>query len=153
MGTYLAGRGAVAIAHYAAFIGDTSASELPLEIEAADAPCLTISTRPGLITLDSICGLSYRMIETFGKRYALDKATPNPFNPTADIRFSLGLDGATRLVVYNSLGEEVAVLVDEYLQPGTYQAAWNAAQFPDGLYYYRLTSGAWTDSGTMMLRK
>jgi PKD repeat protein len=152
-GTYLAGTGPLAIAHYAAFIGDTSASELALEIEADDAPCLVFSTRPGLITLDSICGLSYRMIELFGKRYALDKATPNPFNPSTDIQFSLGMDGPTRLVVYNALGEEVAVLVDEYLQPGTYQATWNAAAFPDGLYYYRLTSGAWSDTGTMTLRK
>jgi PKD repeat protein len=153
VGASLKGAGIVSVAHFTAFIGDSLASEIPFEIEADGGSCLVFRTDPGRITLDSVCGLSYRLIEIYGKRYALDKATPNPFNPTADIRFSLGLDGATRLVVYNSLGEEVAVLVDEYLQSGTYQATWNAAAFPDGLYYYRLTSGAWIDTGTMTLRK
>jgi hypothetical protein len=138
---------------FMAYLGPVEASELPFKLGFEQWPCLVSQTGPGLITLDSICGLTYRLMEPFGKRYALDKATPNPFNPTATIPFSLGMDGATRLVVYNSLGEEVAVLIDEYLEPGGYQATWNAAAFPDGLYYYCLTSGAWSATGTMTLRK
>jgi PKD repeat protein len=152
-GSTLKGIGSLMKLEFIAYLGPVEASELPFELGFSQWPCLTAQTGPGRIMLDSICGLTYRLMAAFGKRYALDKATPNPFNPTATIPFSIGMDGPTRLVVYNALGEEVAVLVDDYLQPGAYQATWNAAEFPDGLYYYRLTSGAWSDTGTMMLRK
>ena len=53
----------------------------------------------------------------------------------------------------NANGEKVGVLVDQYLQPGTYSVTWDATAFPSGLYYYRLESGVWTKSETMMLQK
>jgi hypothetical protein len=152
-GAYLTGTGTLAVAHFTAFLGDIPASELPLSVDIGEQSCLVIRSEPGLVQLDSVCGLSYRLVASYGKRYALGEATPNPFNPTADIRFSLGLDGQTQLVVFNASGEKVAMLVDDYLQPGTYQATWDATEYPAGLYYYRLTSGAWSATGMMVLKK
>jgi hypothetical protein len=153
LSTSLRGTGTLAVARFRAFVGDSMGSELPLQIEVDGASCLQLHTQAGLIALDSICGLSYRLIESYGKRYALDEATPNPFNPTATIGFELGLDGPARLVVINPLGEEVAVLVDGHLEAGSYEATWDAGSHAAGLYYYRLTSGSWSRTGTMVLRK
>ena len=85
--------------------------------------------------------------------YTLDQNKPNPFNPTTDITFSLGLDGQTKLEVLDALGRKVATLVDGYMQPGTYQVTWDASGHPSGLYYYRLSSGVWTRTSSMILRK
>jgi hypothetical protein len=83
----------------------------------------------------------------------LKSPRPNPFNPATEIEFSLGLDGPTRLEVLNVAGERVAVLVDEYMQPGGYAVRWDAGTMPSGLYYVRLTSGVWTQVQSMVLVK
>jgi hypothetical protein len=136
------------------YLGNAVASDVSLDL-AADGfeQCVVVRSRPGRITLDSLCGLSYRLIEFTGAKYALDGNHPNPFNPSTAIDFSIGLDGPVRLSVLDVSGSEVAVLVDGDLAPGSYTATWDASAFPSGLYYCRLTSGAWSGMTTMMLVK
>ncbi len=84
--------------------------------------------------------------------FALHPAYPNPFNASTSIGYSVGElgsrqqaigDRVVKLVVYDLLGREVAVLVDEPKAPGSYQAQWNAAGFSSGVYVVRLmVSGA-----------
>jgi hypothetical protein len=57
------------------------------------------------------------------------------------------------LNIYNSLGQEVAVLVNEQLRPGTYEAEWNAADYASGIYYYKLTAGEFSETKKMVLIK
>ncbi|MCE2502774.1 MAG: hypothetical protein J4G05_01760 [Chlorobi bacterium] len=57
------------------------------------------------------------------------------------VDFSLGLDGQTRLELYNSMGEYVRTLVDDYLLPGEYSLTWKRGTLLTGVYFYRLTSG------------
>jgi hypothetical protein len=71
---------------------------------------------------------------------------PNPFNPITKIKFDIPpLRGArgvtTRLVIYDVLGREIAVLVNDELKPGTYEVDWNAENLPSGIYFYRLAAG------------
>lgn len=64
---------------------------------------------------------------------------PNPFNPTTKIRFALPNEAFVKLVVYDMLGREVATLVNEQLNPGTYEVDLDGTNHPSGVYYYKLT--------------
>jgi len=93
----------------------------------------------------------------------LQQNYPNPFNPTTRIAYQVlsppsqggGNLGAerVRLVVYDLLGREVAVLVDEAQLPGTYQVAFDGTNLSAGTYMYRLTADSRAESQRMLLVK
>ncbi len=66
---------------------------------------------------------------------------PNPFNPTTTIKFSLAEPQQVKLIVYSLLGEEVAVLMNEYKSSGTYTINFNADKLASGIYLYSLSAG------------
>lgn len=78
---------------------------------------------------------------------------PNPFNPNTVIRYSVKENTAVKLAIFNSIGQEVSVLVSEPQQPGTYEADWDASGSPSGIYYYRLTAGNFIQTNKMILMK
>ncbi len=71
------------------------------------------------------------------KEYQLFQNYPNPFNPSTTIRYSLPKTANVSLRIFNTLGQEVAVLVDEQKVAGFYQVQWNA-KVPSGMYFCRL---------------
>ncbi len=152
-GAWLAGPGTLMEIAMTAYVGAANASELPVTFVPVTTSCLNGSTQPGLVRLDSICGISYRLIEWIKGSYALDGNHPNPFNPTTTITFSLGLDGPTTLDVYNSAGRRVATLIDTYLEAGRYEVVWDASSHPSGVYWYQIRSGAWSRRASMVLMK
>jgi hypothetical protein len=83
----------------------------------------------------------------------LDQNYPDPFNPTTTIRYSLPVDGHVCLKVYNTVGQEVAVLVDGLVSAGVHQATWNAANVPSGVYMYRLSTEGSAETRRMLLLK
>jgi hypothetical protein len=85
--------------------------------------------------------------------YTLHQNYPNPFNPTTRIRFSLPESNHVSLRVYNLLGQEVAVLLDEFKPTGTYEVTFDAASLPTGMYLYSLTAGSHTAIKAMTLVK
>ncbi len=85
--------------------------------------------------------------------FALDQNYPNPFNPTTVIPFDLTEAGFVRLTVYNTLGQEVARLVDQVLPSGRFNASFEAADLPSGTYLYRLEANGHTQARTMLLLK
>lgn len=85
--------------------------------------------------------------------FTLEQNYPNPFNPVTTIRFLLPQESDVTLTVYDMLGREVAVLVREVLQNGTYTAQFNGAQYSSGIYIYRIKAGAFTQSKAMVLLK
>jgi hypothetical protein len=83
---------------------------------------------------------------------------PNPFNPSTSINYALSEDGFVSLKIYNTLGEEVATLVNEYQLAGTKSAVWNGrnnegASVASGIYVYRLTAGNVVLSEKMLFMK
>jgi hypothetical protein len=76
--------------------------------------------------------------------YALDQNYPNPFNPSTFIRFELPEASRVRLSVYNVLGEEVAVLVNEQRAAGVFEQRFDAAGLASGVYFYRLEAQSTT---------
>lgn len=92
------------------------------------------------------------------ERYYLDQNYPNPFNPATKIKFEIPRDAtrgthAVKLVIHDVLGKEVAILVNEQLQPGSYEVEWNSVNYPSGTYFYRLSSDVFSDSKQMLLIK
>jgi hypothetical protein len=79
---------------------------------------------------------------------------PNPFNPSTNINFGLPAASAVDLRIYNLLGEEVAVLINnEFKSAGNYSIQFNASNLPSGVYVYRLASGEIISSKKMILTK
>ncbi len=76
---------------------------------------------------------------------------PNPLNPTSDIRYQISEFRHVRLVVYDLLGREVAVLVDERKAPGSYEIQFDGSGLASGVYVYRLTAGRFEQTRTMIL--
>jgi hypothetical protein len=85
--------------------------------------------------------------------FALQQNYPNPFNPTTLIRFSIPANARTSVRVFNLVGQEVAELVNGELAGGTYEVDFDASNLPSGTYFYRLSSGAYSTTGKMILLK
>ncbi len=88
-------------------------------------------------------------------KFKLEQNFPNPFNPTTKIGFVIpsGVEGWTTLKVFDILGKEVAVLINEQKQPGTYEIEFSTGNLPSGVYFYRLTSGELSHTKKLMLLK
>ncbi|MFZ1573073.1 MAG: T9SS type A sorting domain-containing protein [Candidatus Kapaibacterium sp.] len=152
-GEYLKGTGPLLNLDFGLFLGDKDTNQVFYTITPTFNKCVVFNTTPGFVQVDSVCGSRIRVMELTGAVYALKQNSPNPFNPSTDIDFSLGLDGKTSIDIYNEAGAKVASLVNQHLNSGTYRVTWDAASFPTGLYYYRLTSGTWSQTNAMMLQK
>jgi hypothetical protein len=85
--------------------------------------------------------------------YSLRQNYPNPFNPSTNIRYSVPKNGMVKLAVFDALGREVHTLVNESLQPGTYETSFNGSVLNSGIYFYKLTSGDFTETKRMTLIK
>jgi len=78
---------------------------------------------------------------------------PNPFRQRATIEYRVPVPGHVRLTVYDVLGRELAVLVDERQSAGSYSAKLNASSWPSGVYLYRLEAGNQIATGRLVRRK
>ena len=78
---------------------------------------------------------------------------PNPFNPSTNFGFRIAERGLVILKIYNMLGEEIATLVNEKLEPGSYTKTWNGGSFPSGIYFYRLQTETRSETKKFVLMK
>ena len=85
--------------------------------------------------------------------YKLNQNYPNPFNPLTNIEFTLEKAGHTTLEIYNTLGQLVTTLVDGQMSSGQHQISFNAEKYTSGIYFYKLTSGNFTEMKKMMFLK
>ncbi|MBI5472834.1 MAG: T9SS type A sorting domain-containing protein, partial [Ignavibacteriae bacterium] len=94
--------------------------------------------------------------ETIPTTYALEQNYPNPFNPKTNIEFQIPGDrksGSVSLKVFDVLGREVATLVEEKKEPGTYQVSFDASRLASGVYFYKLTAGSFSQTRKMILAR
>jgi uncharacterized lipoprotein YddW (UPF0748 family) len=83
--------------------------------------------------------------------YVLEQNYPNPFNPTTNFRFTIAEAGLTTLKIYNLLGQEVAVVLNEFMNPGTYGFRFDATGLSSGIYFYRIRVNDFSASKKMIL--
>lgn len=83
----------------------------------------------------------------------LEQNYPNPFNPSTQIAFELPAQASVRLSVYDLLGREVAVLVNDIRSAGSHTVTFNAANLASGVYLYQLVADGQSTSRRMLLMK
>ena len=93
--------------------------------------------RDGKFEYSSVVEATVAAIKTFG----LDQNYPNPFNPATVINYQLPMNSLVTLKVYDALGREVATLVNETKEAGTYSATFNGSKLSCGIYFYTLRAG------------
>lgn len=85
--------------------------------------------------------------------YSLKQNYPNPFNPVTSISFDIPISGFVKLEIYNLIGEKIAEFLNKNLTAGTYNIEWDASAYPSGLYFYKITTNAFTETKKMILIK
>ncbi len=86
-------------------------------------------------------------------QFRLFQNYPNPFNPVTNVEFRMKNEGKVKLAVYDLLGREVAVLVNERKPAGRYEVTWDASRFSSGAYFCTLQAGAFRETRRMILMK
>ena len=92
-------------------------------------------------------------LERVPSQYKVFQNYPNPFNPTTSIQYDLPVAGFVTLKVFDVLGREVAVLVEEHQKAGRYSVAFNAEGLPSGVYLYRIQAGEFVETKKLILLK
>ncbi|MDA3860065.1 MAG: T9SS type A sorting domain-containing protein [Melioribacteraceae bacterium] len=149
------------------FVEGHGNSNSPRDYSFIDENPLQGITQYRLKQMDTDGGFEYsKIIEVeldVPTKFELSQNYPNPFNPTTTIQYSIPsiqipLFGGVRgglvtLKIYNTLGQEVATLVNEKQTPGKYEVEFNAEQLTSGIYIYRLVSGEFISSKKLLLLK
>ena len=102
-------------------------------------------------------------------KFSLSQNYPNPFNPNTKIKFSIApplnlpLTGGdvtalavavgVKLIIYDVLGREIATLVNQQMQPGSYLVEWDASAYASGIYFYKLAASDFIQTKKMVLLK
>jgi hypothetical protein len=87
------------------------------------------------------------------KHFALEQNFPNPFNPSTTITFGLPRASQVTLSVFDMLGREVSVLVNDRRDAGVHEVEFNGATLPSGVYFYRLQAGDFVHLKKLVLLK
>ena len=93
------------------------------------------------------------MYSSIPPNFYLSQNYPNPFNPVTNLEFGISKLGFVSLRIYNMLGKEVATLVNEKQNAGSYNVRFDGSGLSSGMYYYKLESGSFTDTKKMILIK
>ena len=108
--------------------------------------------------LDLLSRVEIGDLQPLPDQYGLNRNMPNPFNPSTAIGYQLPEAGQVRLAIYNLLGQEVRVLVDERKEAGSFTAAWDGTdalgrRVGSGVYLYRMQAGGFSATKRMLLLK
>lgn len=96
-----------------------------------------------IIYVENVIPLTFNLAQNY----------PNPFNPSTNIKFNLPKDEFVSLKIYNSLGKEVSVIINETTTAGNYVVPFNASELSSGIYYYQLSAGNFSSTKKMLLLK
>ncbi len=85
--------------------------------------------------------------------FELSQNYPNPFNPTTTINFAIANESNVKIKVYDAVGQQVAVLVNNFVPAGNYQLSWDASSFTSGIYFYSMQADNFVQTKKMILLK
>ncbi len=106
-----------------------------------------------ILTRKAVVRTGVEQVRGVPMSYALYQNYPNPFNPTTNFRFTIGSGQFVSLKIYDVLGREVTTLVNEKLNPGSYNIPWNGGNSSSGVYFYQLQAGSFVETKKMVLMK
>jgi hypothetical protein len=105
-----------------------------------------------VINITSIIGIKNEN-NSFPTIFSLNQNYPNPFNPSTTITFGIPERSNVNLIVYNQLGQQVAVLANEVMSPGLHSVNWKPVNLSSGIYFYKLNAGNFQSVKKLMLLK
>lgn len=83
--------------------------------------------------------------------FRLEQNYPNPFNPSTTIRYGIPHQSVVTLIVFNTLGQEVATLVNESQDAGNHDVRFDGTGLASGVYFYRLRAGDYMETKRLLL--
>ncbi len=113
-------------------------------------------TETDFIAFDSVSGIISSEVavdEDAAAAFAVSQNSPNPFNPTTTINFTLPANGNVSVEVFNIAGQKVDTLVDDYMNAGQHNVVWDASGYSNGVYFYTVESGNYSSTMKMTLLK
>jgi hypothetical protein len=105
-----------------------------------------------LIKYSQLTGVK-KDLSNLPKDYKLLQNYPNPFNPSTTINFQIPILSHITLSVYDILGREIAVILNENKNAGFYKIKWDGTKYPTGIYFYRLQTERFTKTKKMVLMR
>jgi hypothetical protein len=137
--------------------GTTSLSQSPTGTVVANGYASVEDTLAGNSSRSFLFALSATSIKKNDSqipvKFSLSQNYPNPFNPLTEIKYSIPKSGLVTLKIYDLLGREVAVLINQEQKPGNYIVNFDAAKLASGVYMYRIESGNFSSTRKMILLK
>jgi hypothetical protein len=112
---------------------------------------VVITSGGGSSDLVSSLGLRRTQESTLPAGFSIAQNFPNPFNPLTTIVYELPIASRVAIRVYDVLGKEVGVLVDETKDAGRHSVSWDGSAMPSGVYYCRMTAGSFSDGRKLLL--
>ena len=85
--------------------------------------------------------------------YYISNNYPNPFNPNTTIEYWLPLDEAVTIKLFDAIGREIKILVNEEKQAGKYKFEFNDFNYSSGIYFYQISAGRYQKTKKMLLLK
>jgi len=85
--------------------------------------------------------------------FSLDRAYPNPFNPTTTLSFAIPIDSEVFLSVYNLQGREIVSLINGNIEAGYHSVVWDANSYASGVYFVKMVAGDFVNTQKLMLIK
>ena len=122
--------------------GNTSTTNCCVTVPLSDDGTSSVNDGPAY-TISNSCARLFVRNNIIKKKYKnevyqLEQNFPNPFNPSTKISYVVLQPGYVKLSIYNILGEEVAILVDHFVEAGSYEVPFDASNLSSGLYLYKL---------------
>jgi hypothetical protein len=106
---------------------------------------------PDWKTTKLVTGIKTQSKTGISEKFSLLQNYPNPFQTITTIKYRTTESGFVSLKVFNSMGTEVASLVNEQKSTGEYSVEWNAVGFESGIYFCKLQNGKFSDAKTMLI--
>ena len=126
-------------------------------MEISDTTIIALTTSTDLyiakLNMNNISDVEDYTNELLLNKFELSQNFPNPFNPTTKIKYQIAELSFINIKVYDVLGNEIAILVNEEKSAGEYEIEFNGSEFTSGIYFYQLRAGSFIQTKKMILLK
>ena len=124
-----------------------------ISVRTDDSTSGTFRRLPNVAWFDNLVSGVKEIAGVLPEMFGLAQNHPNPFNPTTTIAYDVPRFAEVNVSVYDILGREVAVLVNEKKAPGSYKVRFDADGLASGVYFYRMNAGSFVDVKKLLFLK
>ena len=130
-----------------------TSSVVSADININSTTCVKFIKTSARVNLNPVCASDIRKVNISNTNYTLSQPNPNPVRGALSISFSIGLSGYTDLTIFNSSGEEILKPIAQEMDKGEYILTIPTDELSSGIYYYRLTSGPFSETKKLVVVK